>query len=92
MQFKFSRAKSDALRRNPRRAIGFEEAQEIFSHPYYQDQRNDDPEQSRAIGWAKGHLISLIFEIHEDALGEYYHLITLWRATPQERKLYEEND
>ncbi len=92
MRFKLSRAKSDALRRNPKRAIGFEEAQEIFTHPYYQDQRNDDPEQYRAIGWAKGLLISLIFEIREDGLGEYYHLITLWRATPQERRLYEENE
>ncbi|MBZ5497944.1 MAG: hypothetical protein LAP85_16190 [Acidobacteriia bacterium] len=92
MRFRFSRAKSDALRRNPKRAIGFEEAQEIFTHPYYQDQRNDDPEQYRAIGWAKGRLISLIFEIREDGLGEYYHLITLWRATLQERKLYEENE
>ena len=61
-------------------------------HPYYQDQRNDDPEQYRDIGWAKGHLISLILEIREDDLGEYYHLITLWRATLQERKLYEENE
>ena len=92
MRFKFSRAKSDALRRNPKRAIGFEEAREIFTHPYYQDQRNDDPGQNRAIGWAKGRLISLIFEIREDDLGEYYHLITLWRATLQERKLYEENE
>jgi uncharacterized DUF497 family protein len=92
VRFKFSKAKSAALRKNPRRAIGFEEAQEIFTHPYYQDQRNDDPEQYRAIGWGKGHLISLIFEIREDPLGEYYHLVTLWRATPQERKLYEENE
>ena len=92
MRFKFSRAKSDALKRNPKRAIGFEEAQEIFTHPFYQDQRNDDPEQYRAIGWAKGRLMSLIFEIREDGSGEYYHLITLWRATRQERKLYEENE
>jgi hypothetical protein len=27
-----------------------------------------------------------------DGLGEYYHRTTLWRATPQERKLYEENE
>jgi uncharacterized DUF497 family protein len=92
VRFKFSRAKSETLKRNPKRAIGFEEAQEIFTHPYYQDQRNDDPKQYRAIGWAKGHLISLVFEIREDSAGEYYHLITLWRATLQERKLYEENE
>jgi uncharacterized DUF497 family protein len=92
VRFKFSKAKSAVLRKNPKRAIGFEEAHEIFRHAYYQDQRNDDPEQYRAIGWAKGHLISVIFEIREDDLGEYYHLVTLWRATPLERKLYEENE
>jgi len=91
VRVKFSKAKSEARRRNPRRAIGFEEAQEIFSHPYYQDQRNDDPGQFRAIGWVRGRLFALIFEIREDRIGEYYHLVTLWRATPQERKLYEEN-
>jgi len=91
MRFRFSKAKSKSLRKNPRRGIGFEEAQEIFEHPYYQDQRCDDPEQYRAIGWVQGRLFSLIFEIRDDRLGEYYHLVTLWRATPQERKLYEEN-
>jgi len=89
MRFQFSKAKSELLRRNPRRGIGFEEMQEIFEHPYYLDQRSDDPEQYRAIGWAKGRLFTLIFEIREDRLGEYYHLVTLWPATEQERKLYE---
>jgi hypothetical protein len=37
-----------ALRKNPKRGIGFEEAQEIFEHPYYFDQRNHLPEQHRA--------------------------------------------
>ena len=91
MRFRYSKAKSESLRRNPKRGIGFEEAREIFEHPYYQDQRSDDPEQHRAIGWAGGRLFSLIFEVREDELGEYLHLVTLWRATPQERKLYEEN-
>ena len=79
------------MRKNPRRGIGFEEAQEIFSHPYYQDQRSDDPEQYRAIGWVKETLYSLIFEIREDRVSEYYHLVTLWRATREERDLYEAN-
>jgi uncharacterized DUF497 family protein len=75
MRFRFSKAKSDALRNNPNRGIGFEEVQEIFSRPYYQDQRSDDPEQYRAIGWVKGTLFWLIFEIREDRVGEYYHLV-----------------
>jgi uncharacterized DUF497 family protein len=50
VRFDFDKKKSIALRRNPKRGIGFEEAQEIFEHPYYFDQRNDLPEQYRAIG------------------------------------------
>jgi uncharacterized DUF497 family protein len=73
VRFHFNKAKSEALRKNPKRGIGFEEGQEIFSHPYYQDQRCDESEQYRAIGWVKGKLYSLVFEIREDGLGEYYH-------------------
>ena len=32
---------------------------------------------------------SAIFEVREDAKGQYYHLVTLWKATAQEEKLYE---
>jgi len=91
MRFAFDRRKSRRLRTNPRRGIGFEEAQEIFSHPYYLDQRIDALDQYRAIGWAGGHLFSVIFEVREDAEGEYYRLVTLWRATREERELYEKN-
>ena len=91
MRFRFSQAKSEALRRNPKRGIGFEEAQEIFARPYYQDERSDDPEQMRVIGWVGGRLYTMICEIREDRLGEYCHLVTLWRSTREERELYEAN-
>ena len=91
MRFKFDPKKSDKLRKNPKRSMGFEEAQEIWTHPYYLDCRSDMPEQFRAIGWAKGELYSVIFDVGEDSEGEYHHLITLWKATKEERKLYEEN-
>lgn len=92
MRFQFDTRKSERLRRNPKRGIGFEEAQEIFTHPYYQDQRSDLPEQYRAIGWVGSKLYSLIFEVREDKEeGEFYHLVTLWRATREEHRLYEEN-
>jgi len=60
-------------------------------HPYYLDQRADVPEQFRAIGWVGERLYSVIFEIREDAEGEFLHLVTLWKATSEERRLYEEN-
>jgi uncharacterized DUF497 family protein len=91
VRFHFDRRKSAHLRRNPKRGIGFEEVQEVFSHPYYLDQRSDLPAQYRAIGWVGGRLFTVIFEIREDAEGEYYHLVTLWRATRQEQMLYEEH-
>jgi len=88
MRFKFDKNKSRSFRNNPKRGIGFEEAKEIWSHPYYEDCRSDDPEQYRAIGWVGGKLYSVIFEIREDNKGEYIHLVTLWRSTRQERNLY----
>lgn len=91
MRFKFDKKKSAALRKNPKRGIGFEEAQEIFRHPYYFDQREDRREQYRAIGWAGGHLYTVILEIREDKGGEYFHLVTLWKSTSEERMLYEKN-
>ena len=91
MWLKFDKRKSEQLRKNPKRKIGFEEAQEIWDQPYYEDQRADNPEQYRAIGWVKGKLYSVIFEIREDEEGAYYHLVTLWKSTYQEEKLYEEN-
>ena len=87
----FDERKSQRLRANPRRGIGFEEVQEIFSHPYYLDQRSDVPEQHRAIGWVGDRLYTVIFEVREDAQGEYIHLVTLWKATRQEQQLYEEH-
>jgi len=91
MRFHFDERKSKRLRENPKRAIGFEEAREIFGRPYYLDQRSDFPEQYRAIGWASGRLYSVIFEIREDDEGEFYYLVTLWKATKQEQKLYEDH-
>ena len=91
MRFKFDPIKSQRLRNNPKRGIGFEEVREIWTYPYYEDCRSDDPEQYRAIGWVKGKLYSVIFEIREDKRGEYIHLVTLWKSTSQERSVYEQN-
>jgi len=92
MRFQFDKRKSARLRANTKRGIGFEEASELFSRHFYLDQRSDVPQQYRAIGWVKGRLYSVIFETREDDQGEYYHLVTLWKATKQERKLYEDHE
>src|SRR5277367_2288678 len=86
VRFDFDKGKSSRLRANPKRGIGFEEAQEVFMRPYYLDQRSDIPEQYRAIGWAGDRLYSVIFEVREDGDGEYFHLVTLWKSTRQEQE------
>jgi len=44
-----------------------------------------------AIGWVRERLYSVIFEVREDEEGEILHLVTLWRSTKEETRLYEEN-
>ena len=75
MRFGFDPGKSKRLRANPRRGIGFEEAQELFSRPYWLDRRSDVREQYVAVGW----------------VSEILHLVTLWRSTKEEVRLYAEN-
>jgi uncharacterized DUF497 family protein len=77
MRFTFDARKSKRLRANPDRGIGFEEARELFTRPYWQDQRCDLPEQYIAVGWVGVRLYSVIFEVREDADGEVLHLVTL---------------
>ena len=67
------------------------EAQEIFEQTYVVDQKQNDPEQFRAIGWCAGHPCSVIFEIRRDAGGELHHLVTAWKATEREEQDYAEN-
>jgi uncharacterized DUF497 family protein len=91
MRFHFDPLKSVQLRKNPKRGIGFEEAQEIFERPYGQSMCSELPAQYRAVGWVGDRLYTSIFEVREDDEGEFYHLVTLWKATREERRLYEEH-
>lgn len=79
------------MRTNPRCGIGFEEATELFTAPYWLARRSDVPEQYLAVGWVRGRLYSVIFEHRSDEHGEVLHLVTLWRSTKEEIQLYEEN-
>jgi uncharacterized DUF497 family protein len=70
--------------------VSLDEAREIFDQTYIVDAKNDDPEQFRAIGWSQGRICSVIFEVRRDAVGEYYHLVTAWKAAKEEAKAYAE--
>ena len=76
---------SEVLRKH---GVSLEAAQEIFDQAHLVDSKNDNPEQFRAIGWSIGGLCSVIFEIRKDSRGEFYHLITEWKATKQEEEAY----
>ena len=89
MRFDFIREKSREVKR--KHGVSLKEAEEIFDQVYLVDQKNDDPEQFRAIGWCRGLLCSVIFEIRHDAEGEYYHLITACKSTKEEEQSYAEN-
>jgi uncharacterized DUF497 family protein len=89
MRFEFDKEKSRGVKR--KHGVSLKEAQEIFDQVYIVDQKNDEPEQFRAIGWSRGRLCSVIFEIRYDASGEYHHLVTAWKATKEEEQSYAEN-
>ncbi len=86
MRFQFDEAKSRKVQQ--KHGVSLEEAQEIFDQVHIIDRKNDDPEQFRAIGWCRDKLCSVIFEIRRDPEGEYYRLITAWKATKQEEDAY----
>ncbi len=89
MRFFFDPEKSQDVKR--KRGVSLDEAREIFGQVYLVDRKNDDPEQFRAIGWSGGRLCSVIFEIRYDSEGQYYHLVTAWKASKQEEQVYAEN-
>jgi uncharacterized DUF497 family protein len=89
MRFEFDGSKSRAVK--AKHGVSLREVQEIFDQAYLVDQKNDNPEQFRAIGWCRGRICSVIFDVRHDAGGEYYHLITAWKGTKEEEQHYAEN-
>ena len=86
MRFQFDAAKNrETLKKH---GVSLDEALEIFDQAYLVDQKRDDPAQYRAIGWSRGRLCAVVFEIRRDGEGEYYRLITAWKATKQEEQAY----
>ncbi len=61
----------------------------LLALPYLEDQRRDDPEQYRLIGFVGGRLVTCITEYREDESGAYMRVVTAWHATVQEERAYE---
>jgi uncharacterized DUF497 family protein len=72
------------------RDIDFANLRDLLYTPYIEDQRSEQPEQYRIIGFAGEKLTTFIVEYRIDQIGEYIWPITAWRSTKQERKDYEE--
>jgi uncharacterized DUF497 family protein len=89
MRFEFDKTKSREVER--KHGVSLRDAQEIFDQVYIVDEKNDDPRQLRAIGWCRGRRYSVIYEVRHDRNGEYYHLITAWKATEGEEQSYAKN-
>ena len=88
MRCKWDEKKSEKLKKE--RGLGFGEVVALFERPYQLSQKQDDPEQWRAIGWVGEKLVSLIYEEREDEAGPFYWCVTYWPATKSERSLYEQ--
>jgi uncharacterized DUF497 family protein len=71
-----------------RRRIDFATLGDLLSLPYLEDQRSDDPEQCRVIGFVKGKVMTFIIEYREDNLGEFIWIVTAWNSTATEKQAY----
>mgnify|MGYP001563438136 CR=1 FL=1 len=72
------------------RGIDFADLESLLSLPYLEDQRRDEPEQYRIIGFTRGKLISFIVEYREEDLEEFIWVVTAWNSTTQEERAYEQ--
>ncbi len=71
-----------------RRRIDFATLDDLFSLPYLEDQRSDDPEQYRIIGFVRGKIVTFIIKYREDELGEFIWVVTAWHSTATEKQAY----
>ncbi len=89
MRFDWDDGKSQLLEQT--RGYGLEDIISLFTGYYIERIKSDNPEQFIAIGYLRNTLLSVIYEIRYDEEGEYIWLITYWKSTKQERKLYEKD-
>ena len=74
--------------------VGFEEARRVFSDPQViirQDRIIEGEERLHAIGYVNRVLL-VVHTVSEEGLGAIIRIISARKATPAERKLYEESE
>lgn len=73
-----------------KRGFTFETVSVVLERPHAFALKSDDLEQFIAIGFVGVSLLSVVYEERVDELGDYIWIVTYWRSTREERKLYEE--
>lgn len=77
-----------------RHGVGFDEARRVFSDPRViirEDRVVEGEERLHAIGFVERVLL-VVHMVREEGLGEIIRIISARKATPAERKLYEESE
>ena len=88
VRFKLDRAKSKEIER--RWGFSLEQAKSIFEHPTYFERRENYPGQFLVIGLLDDlRLVSVAIKpLSDEENDDVYELVTAWKATNRERKLY----
>ena len=75
-------------------SVGFDEARRVFSDPHViirEDRSVEGEERLHAIGYVDRVLL-VVHTIREEGLSAIIRIISARKATPAERKLYEESE
>jgi uncharacterized protein len=73
--------------------VGFEEARWVFGNPHViirEDRLVEGEERLHALGYVER--VLLVHTVREEGLGAIIRIISARKATPAERKLYEESE
>jgi len=73
--------------------VGFDEARKVFSDPHViirEDRVVEGEQRLHAIGYV-GRVLLVVHTVREEGLGAIIRIISARKATPAERKLYEES-
>jgi len=72
------------------RKIDFADLEGLLYQPYVQDQSLSYRDQYRIIGFERGRLVTFVVEYREDLIGDFVWVVTAWKSTPQEKRIYEQ--
>ena len=74
--------------------VGFDEARRVFSDPHViirEDRLVEGEDRLHAIGYVDRVLL-VVHTVREEGLGAIIRIVSARKATPAERKLYEESE